>query len=163
VLASPVIAVDRVHADAAAHRVRAAMRQAQRMAQVQQHNVLVSFDTSKHRIRIVEDSNNDGSLNAGERVAWRPLEQADDFSRPPLRLGGAAAKGSIWGNKLITRDGYPSLVFDRSGSPSSELEIYLRSRQRGRESRRAVAVSAGTGRTDWYTYVAPSTWRHGTK
>jgi hypothetical protein len=54
VLARPVSAVDAVHADAAARRVRSAMQQARRMAQAQQHNVLVSFDTVKHRIRVAE-------------------------------------------------------------------------------------------------------------
>jgi hypothetical protein len=96
-------------------------------------------------------------------VTWRPLDAATDFSRPPLPIRDSGAKGAIWGNRLISRDGYPSVVFDRSGSSSSELEIYLRSRQGGRESRRAVAITAATGQPDWYVYVAPSTWRPGAR
>jgi Tfp pilus assembly protein FimT len=161
VLARPMIAVDRVQADATAHRVRATLQQAQRMALVQQHNIMVSFDTLKHRIRVVEDVNNDRYLNSGERIRWYPLEEANGFATPPVRISGAAAAAAIWGNNLIPRNGYPTAVFRRDGSLSTELEVYLRSRQGGRDSRRAVTVSAGSGRADWLKYVPPSKWSLG--
>jgi prepilin-type N-terminal cleavage/methylation domain-containing protein len=161
-LARPIIMTERVQADATAHKVRSFMQQAQRTSLVQQHNVLVSFDTVRERMRIVEDVNNNRELDSGERIIWRPLEEANDFSAAPRRLNGTAGGAvALIGNNIIKVNDYPTVVFRRDGSLSTDLEIYVRSRQSGQSAHRVVTVSAGTGRADWYKFVPPNIWRQG--
>lgn len=164
-LAAPAIRVDGAEADATAHRVRSAMQHAQRLALIQQHQVMVSFDTIKERIRIVEDKNGDRFVTNGERIMWRPLETGNAFERPVRRLNGATTSLPIVGNQIISRNSMPTVVFRRDGSLSSDLEIYVRTRRNGKESRRAITVNMATGRVDWYKYTAGPTiatlWRLG--
>lgn len=156
-LAAPSIRVDGAEADATAQRVRSAMQHAQRLALIQQHHVMVSFDTINERIRIVEDKNDDRIASFGERVMWRPLETGNSFERPIKRLNGATTSLPIIGTQIITRNSMPTVVFRRDGSLSSDLEIYVRTLRNGKESRRAITVGMATGRVDWYKYIGGPT------
>lgn len=152
-LAAPSIRVDGAEADATAQRVRSAMQHAQRIALIQQHNVIVSFDTIKERIRIVEDKNGDTFVSNGERIMWRPLEAGNSFEKPVRRINNGITSVPIWGNTIYTRNQMPSVVFRRDGSLSSDIEIYTRTFRNGKESRRAITVNWTTGRVDWYKYT----------
>jgi prepilin-type N-terminal cleavage/methylation domain-containing protein len=145
--------------DAAARVTHTAVQQAQRLALTRQFDVIVSFDRGTRRLRIAEDANNDGAIAPDERVRWRALEDSARFDDPPsaVRGGGATA---IDGDNLRVVDGMPSVTFRRSGSASSELEVYLGSRRGNADDYRAVQVSRATGRVEWFKYVGGQ-WRPG--
>jgi hypothetical protein len=73
-------------------------------------------------------------------------------------LGGGAL--AIQGQNLRSVDGMPSLTFRRSGSASSDLEVYLGSRRGDPDDYRAVVVTQSTGRVEWFKYVGGQ-WRQG--
>src|ERR1700710_1716969 len=60
-LAIPRIDTTKFKADAIAQIVRTTLQSAQRQAITRQHDMVVSFDTSGERIRVLWDANNDGA------------------------------------------------------------------------------------------------------
>jgi prepilin-type N-terminal cleavage/methylation domain-containing protein len=145
--------------DAAARTTHAAVQQAQRLALTRQFDVIVSFDRATRRVRIAEDANNDGAIAPDERVRWRALEDSARFEDPPQAVNGGGAV-AIDGDNLRAVDGMPSITFRRSGSASSELEVYLGSKRDHPDDYRAVQVSRATGRVEWFKYVGGQ-WRPG--
>lgn len=145
--------------DAAARVAHSAVQQAQRLALTRQFDVIVSFDRSTRRLRIAEDANNDGAIAPDERFRWKALEDSARFDDPPSSvLGGGAA--AITGSNLRMVDGMPSITFRRSGSASSDLELYLGSRRQNSDDYRAVLVTRSTGRVEWFKHVGGQ-WRPG--
>jgi hypothetical protein len=145
--------------DAAARIAHSALQQAQRLALTRQFDVIVSFDQATRRIRISEDANNDGAIAGDERSRWKALEDSARFDRPPASvLGGGAL--AIQGQNLRTVDGMPSITFRRSGSASSDLEVYIGSKRGLAEDFRGVVVTQATGRVEWFKYVGGQ-WRAG--
>jgi type II secretory pathway pseudopilin PulG len=136
-------------ANAAAAFVRGTLQQAQRMAIVRQFDVVVMVDTVAGKLRVLEDADNDGRVDAGERVSSRPLEEGARFAAPSAGVNGPAAR-SIVGAGLRTVDGLPAIVFHRNGSSSTNLELYLSVRGRRSPEMRAVTVAQATGRAEWF-------------
>ena len=145
--------------DAAARVAHSTVQQAQRLALTRQFDVIVSFDQATRRIRVGEDANNDGAIAAGERFRWKALEDSARFDTPPVSvLGGGAV--AIQGQNLRHVDGMPSIIFRRSGSASSDLELYIGSRRGEPHDFRGVVVTQATGRVEWFKYVGGQ-WRPG--
>jgi prepilin-type N-terminal cleavage/methylation domain-containing protein len=145
--------------DAAARVAHTTVQQAQRLALTRQLDVIVSFDEPTRRIRVGEDANNDGALAGNERVRWKALEDSARFADPPSSmLGGGAI--AIQGQNLRMIDGMPSIIFRRSGSASSDLELYLGSRRGDADDFRGVLVTQATGRVEWFKHVGGQ-WRPG--
>jgi prepilin-type N-terminal cleavage/methylation domain-containing protein len=146
-------------ADAGMRLVRSTLQQAQRLAVQHQYDVIVSVDVPNQRLRVAEDSTNDRTIDAGERVRWVPLDEGVRFLAPPAPIpngvGGAPVAGT-----LRTVDGMPSVVFHRSGAASGEAEFYLEGRRGSRAQLRAVRVTHTTGRTDWFR-LNGTTWVQG--
>jgi hypothetical protein len=92
-------------------------------------------------------------------VRWRALEDSARFEDPPQAMNGGGAV-AIDGDNLRAVDGMPSITFRRSGSASSELEVYLGSKRDAPDDYRAVQVSRATGRVEWFKYVGGQ-WRPG--
>ncbi|MGI8546035.1 MAG: pilus assembly FimT family protein, partial [Gemmatimonadaceae bacterium] len=96
-LAIPRIRLSSYNADAGMRTVQSALQQAQRNAIVRQTDVMVSFDTVGRRIRTVFDLNNNHTVDSGEEVHWRPLEDSARFALPPSGVqlaAGAPVVGS---------------------------------------------------------------------
>jgi prepilin-type N-terminal cleavage/methylation domain-containing protein len=145
--------------DASARSVRIALQNAQRLAVTRQLNVIVSIDVDNNRIRILEEANNNGSINSGERVTWVTLESGAHFSTPPAGIWGSVS-GPVVGAGLGTVSGLPSVIFRRDGAASSDVEVYLNSARAGPNDFRGITVVQATGRTDWYKYIG-SKWLAG--
>lgn len=140
-------------ADAAALLARTLLQHAQRNAITRQSNVIVSFDTVYARLRLVEDYNNNDTLNTTDRVSFRRLEEGARFARPPMgRVGGAAASAAVEGTALRTVSSLPGVIFRRDGSASTDLELYLTMRATVSTDYRALVVSPTTGRVDVYKW-----------
>jgi Tfp pilus assembly protein FimT len=149
----------RYAADANVRLIRSQLQLAQRRALQQQHDVIVSFEIAGNRIRILEDLNNSGSADAGEPVQWRALSDNGRFVTPGAGISGPAV-APVTGDNLRTIDAMPSVVFHRSGSASTSLEVYLRVSGRRDDFLRGVTLLQSTGRTEWYRY-AGSIWHEG--
>jgi hypothetical protein len=121
--------------------------------------VIVSFDTDNNKVRTVEEANNNGSINSGERVTWVNLESGAHFAIPPAGVWGSVS-GAVVGSGLGTVSGLPSVIFRRDGAASSDVEIYITSKRAGANDFRGITVVQATGRTDWYKLIA-SKWLAG--
>lgn len=145
-------------ADAAALLARTLLQQSQRNAITRQSNVIVSFDTVYARLRLVEDYNNNDTLNTTDRVTFRRLEEGARFATPPMgRVGGGAATGAVQGTSLRVVSSLPGVIFRRDGSASTDLELYITMRATVDADYRALVVSPTTGRIDVYKWGG-STW-----
>ena len=158
-LAFPKVNFTQFQVDAGARLIRINLQNAQRLAVARQYDVIVSFNLAKNSMRIVEDGNNNGAIDGGERVSWRSLEDNVHFAVPITGLNGAAG-GSVIGSNLKTIDGMPSVIFRRDGAASSDVEIYLTSKRAKSNDYRAVQVVQATGRSDWFKYIG-SKWKRG--
>lgn len=139
---------------------RMALQNAQRLAITRQFDVIVSFDVSTNRIRVLEDGNNNQAADAGERVLYRALEDGAVFDTPPAGMGGCATTTEVCGSNIRTIDGMPSIIFRRDGAASTDLEVYITSSRALNDDYRGVSVIQATGRTDWMKYIG-GTWRKG--
>ncbi|MDQ8154217.1 MAG: type II secretion system protein [Gemmatimonadota bacterium] len=145
-------------ADAAVLLTRTLLQQAQRNAITRQSNVIVSFDTTYARLRVVEDYNNNDTLNTTDRVSFRRLEEGTRFVRPPMgRVTGGSSGGAIEGTSLRVVSALPGVIFRRDGSASTDLELYITMRATVSTDFRALIISPTTGRADVYRWSG-SAW-----
>jgi type II secretory pathway pseudopilin PulG len=152
-VALPRINVARMKSDGAARLVRMLLMNAQRTAITRQSNVIVSFDLTNQRIRIVEDYNNNDTLNTTDRVYWRGLPEGVQFLAPTMaRVVGGTTTSSLNGSDLRTVSSYQSLIFRRDGSCSTDLDVYFSARANVANEYRAMTVDPSTGRTDLYRW-----------
>lgn len=159
---APRINLSRYQVESGMLGVGTALVAAQRLAVLRGHDVIVGFDVPAASIRVHEDSNADGRIDAGERVRRIPLGEHVVFGRgsaPPFDIG----TGPVTFTE--THDGLPCLVFHRNGSANQAEGFYLTSeravRSGGRpEDARVVVIDRATGRVNWYRY-GPPTWRRG--
>ena len=158
-LAYPRVNFTQFQVDSGARTVRVALQNAERLAVTRQYDVVVSFDQTGKRLRILEDGNNNDAVDGGERVTYAPLEDGVHFKTPPAGLSGPVASPII-GSNLKTIDGMPSVIFRRDGAASTDLEIYLASSKELPNDYRAIQVVQSTGRTDWFRYLG-SLWKAG--
>jgi prepilin-type N-terminal cleavage/methylation domain-containing protein len=135
---------------------------AQRLSVLRGYDVIIGFDVPNASIRVHEDSNANGLIDAGERVRRIPLGEHVVFGR-----GGAPAFDIGSGPVTFTdiHDGLPCLVFHRNGSANQAQGFYLTSERESRygghpEDARLVVIDRATGRVNWYRYGPPS-WRRG--
>jgi len=152
-IALPQVDFTRYRADGRVQIVRKALQQAQRTSLVRQHDVIVSFDTARARIRVALDANNDGSISTGEIITWQALSDGGKFAIPPSRLDGSTPPTIPFDAATLKAiSGLPSVVFHRDGSVSTDVTIYFSSATGTPTEFRAVQVLQGTGRTDWYRF-----------
>jgi type II secretory pathway pseudopilin PulG len=139
----------RYQADSAGRGVMGELATAQRLALSLQSNMVITLpDTG--RMQVVEDKNNDGAANSGERVRTVPIENFFYFG-----TGGAPALPAPDDGTAIT-----SITFHRDGSADHSGTFYLHGPGYDPTCKhcRAVAVSRATGRVVWYTYASGS-WK----
>jgi hypothetical protein len=146
--------------DANVRIARSVFQQSWRAALKSQHDVLVSVDTANMTFRIVEDMNNDGQPNTGERVTFHPLEEGARFDVPASGVHGTITS-SVSGPGVRTVQSMPSIIFRRNGSTSGDVELYLSTQHKGVKQFRGVTVAQATGRTEWFRLVKGSWWRSG--
>ncbi len=163
-LARPAINLARAQGNAAVSGLATTLQAAQREAVARQHDVLVGFDVPNRRLQLVFDANENGALDAGERVKNVPLDGALVFARP------ATVAARAFGGQAVAfpagATGLPTLVFHRSGSANFAGGFYLTSSPaaagdaRRAADTRAVEVIRATGRVEWWRWTG-STWQRG--
>lgn len=139
----------------AANSASSVLVRAQRRAVQAQHDVVVSFDTIQARLRIHDDANNNGAVDAGEVVSWEPLEEGVQLKKGPVP---ALTNGTGAVTFQVVQDGMPGVVFYRNGAASEEGVFYLGPahqdtlQPRGRDIR-AGRIQRSTGRLQWYRFA----------
>lgn len=157
--AAPYTNSGQFQSDAAARKLVTMLMAAERMAVARQHDVVVSFDTTGHTIRTLEDRDGDGGVDLGERVLWHPLGDNSYFVAPPAGLAGSAS-AAVAGANVAAVDGMASVTFRRNGTASADLEVYVAAGSAGRRFHRAVAVTRATGRPEWFRWLGDH-WKDG--
>lgn len=147
----------RNQADAGVTVLRAVMEQAMRNSVQRQYNIMVSFDQTGNRIRYVEDINNNNTVDAGERVLWKPLENDMKYLAPPALISGSYTLASVVGGNIRTIDGMPTVIARRSGALSTDVQVFITSLNGDPANFRSIVVAQPTGRVEVYTYGG-STW-----
>ncbi len=159
-IALPRVNIEGARVNATIRSLTAAMSVAQRVAVTGQHNVIVALDSASGRIRVHSDDNNNGVIDAGERVTSTPLGEGVVFGRgavPALTFTTGAVGNSTF-NFTRTSSGYPAVTFRRDGSASENGGFY-RTTVRGAASgntqwSRAAEVIRSSGRVLWYIYAS---------
>ncbi|HEX8723903.1 MAG TPA: type II secretion system protein [Gemmatimonadaceae bacterium] len=150
-LAIPRLDIQRYRTDAAIQGVRSVLMQAQRTALVRQYDVVISIDTAHNTLEWSEDANNDGTIQTTEHRRAYPLNDGVKFAVPPTGLDGSVST-SIVGAHLGTLNGLPTVTFHRDGASTTDLQVYVAGPAQPDITYRAVRLTLGTGRTDWYLY-----------
>lgn len=167
VLIGLMVAISAPRIDIMGYRVNTAIQvlgttvlTAQRQALTQQHNVIVRFDTLNLRLRIHQDRNNDGVVDAGEQLRSVPLGESIVFG-----LGDAPARGSLTTPISFTRisNGDQAVTFHRDGSATEAGGFYVTSARAAGvgdfpEHSRLVVVERATGRSESFRYLGGQ-WR----
>lgn len=153
-LALPRLNFAQFKSDDSVRSVRTTLQNAQRLAITRQYDVIVSFDTVNQGMRICEDLNNNYQIDPGERVTYVPLDKGVKFANPPQGGVVGPTGASVIGTNVMSISNMPSVVFLRSGSASTYLEVYLTANGNNGETEwRGVQVTQSTGRTVWYRWL----------
>jgi prepilin-type N-terminal cleavage/methylation domain-containing protein len=161
-LASPTIDWQHYEVESAMEGVGLTLLAVERQAITQQHDEIVMLDQTHNALWIHDDANNNGIVDAGERVREMPLGEHIVFG-----LGSAPAMASIGPGPIgltVQEEGYPAIVFHRDGSASESEGFYLtlaRATTAGiyTQDARAVYIDVATGRASWYRYSSTSGWQ----
>lgn len=151
-MAVPRLNYEKYRADAGMRTVRTVLMSAQRNAIMRQTNVVIGFDVGNRSMRIVEDANNNCTIDSGERSTSRPLEDGATFTVPASGYSGTVA-AAVTGANLCTMAGLPAIQFLRDGAASTDLEVYLTSSRGTPVDHRLVRVTMATGRTESFRYT----------
>lgn len=158
-IAIPRIDLSRMRSDAALRQLTMLCIQAQRIALTKQYNVILSVDEASARVRMVEDRNNSGTFDAGDRMVWMALERGVTFTAAPAPLDGISGTVSFTRPKVI--DSYQSVIFRRNGAASSDGLIVVSAKTSDAGAARAVFITQSTGRADGYKYSGAAWVRAG--
>jgi prepilin-type N-terminal cleavage/methylation domain-containing protein len=139
----------RYQADAAARGAMAELATAQRLALSLQTNTVITFPDSG-RMEILEDANNNGGADAGERARVVPLDNGFSYGQataPPIPSPDDGTAVS-------------TVTFHRDGSADHSGTIYVHGPGYDPNCThcRAVAIARATGRVVWYSY-STGTWK----
>lgn len=153
-MALPRVNLTHRRTEAALHQMSTLLMAAQRAAVSGQHDVVVAFETTQRRVRVHHDLDNDGVMDANERVLRTTLPDLVIF-------GNSAGNLSQLGGNAVSftrqQGGVPAVTFNRSGSASQEGGFYLTTQASTAPkptTARAVVVDRATARA--------VTWRYGT-
>lgn len=149
---TPLFAPGRWRADSAVQELAMSLNGAQRLAVLQQHDVVLTFKVADREVAVLQDTNNNGQHDAGEDFYVIQLPETIGFSsgNAPALPEGAGPISFAGGS------GDPSLTFHRNGSASTGGVIYLApvegSMAGNAEGVRALTIERATGEVRCYSY-----------
>ena len=121
--------------------------------------VQVMFDANNHRLRILQDYNNNGVMDATDTVRYRPLADGAEFQAPPSTIDGVAA-AYITGSGVV-ETGNPlqrAIRIGPNGALSGDAVVYIGSPRHRDEDFRAMTIIGATARTGFWSNGAGG-WR----
>ena len=152
----PNFNINRYRADGAGRLARVILQEAERNAITRQSNVIVSLDANYNRFRVVQDYNNNDTINTTDLVTWRNMGEGAVFAKPAwagaVGADSTTPTAAFAGAGLVTVSGLPTVIFLRSGSLSTNFYVYVTTRVNVPTEYREVICIASTGRCDLYKY-----------
>lgn len=132
--------------------IQNAMISAQQTAIQKNVTVQVMFDASEHRVRILQDYNNNGEMDSSDSVRYRPLADGARFAVPPSTIDGAGAAYMTGVGVIATVNPLQrTLRISPNGSVSGDAVVYIGSPRERDEDFRAVSIIGATGRTGFWS------------
>ncbi|HST07335.1 MAG TPA: prepilin-type N-terminal cleavage/methylation domain-containing protein [Gemmatimonadaceae bacterium] len=159
-IALPKINLHQFRVEAGVRLVQGALMQGERYAVQRQHDVVVSFDVPGNRVITIDDLNNNGAADAGERTTIRGLEDGVRFLTPPAAIPGGTVAAVAGTQVKVLANGYPSIIFHRDGAASTDLQVYITSTRTNAKDFKGLNVTQSTGHVDYYSY-STGTWKRG--
>jgi prepilin-type N-terminal cleavage/methylation domain-containing protein len=163
-IAAPQIDFSKIRAKAAAQRLGTTLLALQREAITRQHNIVVVIDTANRRVRVVDDSTNDGIWNNNERVRSVEIGEGIRFTRPSGVTARPFGANGINFTTIEPTTGLPAIVFYRNGSAAEYGGVYISTPQAMAGASRsgiwALELTRATGRAEWYNWNG-SGWKRG--
>ena len=155
-VALPKFNINKYRADGAGRLARVILQEAQRNAITRQSNVIVSFDANYNRFRVVQDYNNNDTINTTDLVTWRNMGEGAKFDRPTwtgvVGADSVVPTASFAGAQLVTVSGLPTIIFRRDGSLSTNFYLYVTTSPGVKTEYREIICIAATGRCDLYKF-----------
>ena len=160
-VALPRFNINRYRADAAGRLVRVLLQEAARNAITRQSNVILSMDPVLNRFRVVQDYNNNDTINTTDQVIYRNMPEGAIFAKPAwtnaVGADGTIPTAALAEPGLQTVSGLQSVIFRRDGSASTNMTLFVTTRADTPTEYREVIVTASTGRVDLYKFNG-ATW-----
>ncbi len=160
----PRIDTAKGRAKAAVLRLGTTLLAVQREAIGKQHQMVVMIDTAGRRLRILDDSTNDGTWNNGERVRSVEIGDGIAFGRPAGVAARPFGSAAVTFTNVEPTTGLPAIVFFRNGSTREYGGLYISSPKAlagaTTEGVWAVEITRATGRAEWYNWNG-SAWTRG--
>lgn len=158
--AAPKIDVTKFQIESAMQGMGMQLLSLERQSIAQQHDIIVLFDTANQALKVHEDNNNNGTVQAGERVRSIPLGERIVFGKGSATALTAIGAGPLSFTKNV--QGYKALVFHRDGSASEAGGFYLTSKRSMNytgypKDARAITLDRATGRASWSRFNG-TTW-----
>lgn len=125
---------------------------AQQTAITKNVNVQVMFDANNHRARILQDYNNNGTMDASDTVRYRPLADGAEFQSPPETIDGVPA--AYMTGTGVVETGNPlqrAIRIGPNGALSGDAVIYIGSPRRVPTDFRAMTIIGATARTGFWS------------
>lgn len=114
--------------------------------------VQVMFDANNNRLRILQDYNNNGVMDASDTVRYRPLTDGARFQAPPSTIDGVAS--SYMTGPGVIETGNPqqrAVRIGPNGALSGDAVVYIGSPRGRDEDFRALTIIGATARTGFWS------------
>jgi len=157
-MAIPRLNYERYRSDAAMRTVKTVLLSAERNAIMRQTNIVIGFDDANRMMEILEDANNNCTLDSGERLTKRPLEEGAKFAVPSAPYPTTTPSTFVSGPNLCTMHSLPAIQFLRDGAASTDADIYVTSSRGSVTDFRLIRVTQASGRTESFSYSGTA-WR----
>jgi prepilin-type N-terminal cleavage/methylation domain-containing protein len=155
-VALPRFNINRYRADGAGRLALILLQEAERNAITRQSNVIVSFDSVLDRFRVVQDYNNNDTINTSDQVQYRKMAEGAIFATPTwasaVGADGTAPTAAFSGSGLSMISGLPTVIFRRDGSASGDVTVFVTTRAAVSTEYREIIVTAATGRSELYKF-----------
>jgi prepilin-type N-terminal cleavage/methylation domain-containing protein len=132
---------------------------AQQTAITRNTQVQVMFDATANRVRILQDFNGNGAMDATDSVRYRPLADGAEFQSPPTTIDGLSS--SYMTGPGVIETGNPlmrAIRIEPNGSLSGDVVVYIGSPRALPEDFRALTIVGATARTGFWSRSSGA-WR----
>lgn len=132
---------------------------AQQTAITRNVTVQVMFDATAQRIRVLQDYNNNGTMDVTDTVRYRPLADGARFAAPPSTIDGAGAAYMTGAGVVETGNPLQKAIrIAPNGSLSGDAVVYIASPRGLAQDFRALTIVGATARTGFWS-LGGGSWR----
>jgi len=156
-MAIPRISFLRFRQDANGRLVQHTLLVAQQTAVRKNTNVLFVLDYAQSRMRIVQDTNSNGAVDASEPWSSQKLSEGAKFAIPTTTVDGATAYYAT-GPGITTTASGPTITFFPNGSAGGDAYVYVGVPTGRSDALRAIQFEGSTGRSHLWRYLSGA-WR----